>query len=236
MGYFVIFLAGVLVIGLLALLRTRGAGGIPNPMAGWNMPAITALTRGQLTLAIVPLIILSVIFIVIPDLFPGFTDRYNGPVWMLLFLLGIMALAAVIPYNFIRIMVYAVVALPFLLSVVPSIWDALPSWSSSPSTHVRTAATRRTVPATPHCLGNAKTVTVGSDWVEINPGFHCKIVFNTIAGVSLLGEPGKYVEDAPGLDLGNVMKDKGVKVVYAKAKTARARVEYMLCPHDRGCS
>lgn len=104
------------------------------------------------------------------------------------------------------------------------------------TTPVYTAAPYKTMPVAPRCPGTAQTKTVGSEWVEINPGFRCKIVFNTTKGVSLLGEPENYVEDAPGIQLGNVLKDKGVKVIYAKAKNTQARIEYMLCPHDRGCS
>src|SRR3989344_2582767 len=139
MGYFVIFLAGVLVIGVLAWLRNRGIGGIPNPMAGWNIPNVNALPREQWTLFIAPLLTLVVVFLVIPELFPGFTARYlknDGPVWMLLFVLGLLALAAVIPHSFlpVRLVAFGVLGIAFLLSVGPPALDSLPSLQSKPAT------------------------------------------------------------------------------------------------------
>ncbi len=87
------------------------------------------------------------------------------------------------------------------------------------------------VPKPPQCPGNAETIVVRGEWVLINPGFRCAVVFNTTTGRALLGAPDNYVEDAPGLQVGNVMRERGIRVIYAKAQFGEARVNYMLCPH-----
>lgn len=132
------------------------------------------------------------------------------------------------------------VGLAVVVLLFAVLWEYFPSWSSSGggnSTSTQTASTETT-----RCPGNGETKTVGSEWVEINPGYRCAVVFNTTSGVALLGEPSNFVEDAPGRQVGNVMRDKGIRVIFAKAKTGQARVNYMLCPHGTtsptrwGCS
>ncbi len=108
-------------------------------------------------------------------------------------------------------------------------------WNAPPATEttlvVPPVPERRVVRTAPTCPGTIETVVVGSKWVEINPGYRCAVVFDTKQGVALVGEHHNYVEDAPGIQTGNVMKSKGVKVIYARAKFDQARVEYVLCPY-----
>ena len=115
------------------------------------------------------------------------------------------------------------------------ITDKLVEWWNTPSAPVQTALVpppeRRVARVPPQCPGTIETIVVGSKWVEINPGYRCAIVFDTKQGVALVGEPHNYVEDAPGIQTGNVMKSKGVRIIYARAKFEQARAKYVLCPY-----
>lgn len=115
--------------------------------------------------------------------------------------------------------------------------DKFVTWWNTPSAPVHTtrvpAPERRVVRTVPTCPGTVETIVVGSEWVEINPGYRCGVALNTTEGVAMVGEPYKYVEDYDGILQDNVLSSDGVRIIYIRAKHGRATVNYVLCPHGR---
>lgn len=84
------------------------------------------------------------------------------------------------------------------------------------------------------CLGNGETQTVGPDnWVTINAGFKCHIIFEVVGTEMLLGEPSNYIKAGPGDQVGNVLKQKGVRIISVRTTGGHGYLNYKLHPH--GC-
>jgi hypothetical protein len=120
-----------------------------------------------------------------------------------------------------------------------TVWlTQLSHWATAPASVVTTPAVKQQhvvtqQPAANHCLGAGESKAIGEQWVAINPDFRCHIIFEVASGTVLLGEPNNFVEVSPGDRVGNVLRSKGVRVIYAKAKSGTIRLNYML--HRHGC-
>lgn len=84
------------------------------------------------------------------------------------------------------------------------------------------------------CPGNGESRTIGPDeWIQVNPGFRCHIIYEVVGAEVLLGEPDNYLKAAPGEKVGNVLRSRGIRVTSFKTTGGYGRLNYMLHPH--GC-
>lgn len=112
-------------------------------------------------------------------------------------------------------------------------WVNTPSVATAPASVVRQQHVVTQQPAANPCTGAGESKVIGTSWVAINPDFRCHIIIEVAAGTALLGESNNYVEVSSGDSLGNVLRSKGVRIIYAKAKSGTIRLNYML--HRHGC-
>lgn len=125
------------------------------------------------------------------------------------------------------------IALGTLLFGVVVVWFVIWNFDWERRGYPAYATAYTTTTPTSPCTGNGERAAVGPDWVTVNPGFKCHIIFEVVGAKMLLGEPGNYVEASPGSNIGNVLKSRGIRVISVKATTGSGYLNYKLYP--QGC-
>lgn len=84
--------------------------------------------------------------------------------------------------------------------------------------------------STPTCSAEGETKVISTEWVTINPGFQCGVVYEVAEGTVFIGEPSNHIEDSAGTeDMGNILKKKGIRIIAVRAKDGTATLNYKLC-------
>lgn len=177
------------VVGLIYAVRRFGFG-VPALAAG-----TFAMTPERWGYLLTPLVVLALLLVLIPGLFPGFSAHYvamGGPVWLLM--LGLLIIAAVAltpipPWG--RQLAAIVVGAMLLIAMaypVTSYWHgsfrsiSMPSLPSFSLPSLTASAAR-------DCNGTRRSFDLTGSESLINGGLHCELVgWNATHDVVLFGD------------------------------------------------
>ncbi len=112
-------------------------------------------------------------------------------------------------------------------------YNPLYSWWNKEPQEVSAQKSKPVQTAKHNCNGEGQSLPVGPEWMLLNPGFGCHIIFEVVGQEMELGEPSNFVPAKPGDQIGNVLARRGVRVMYARTTGGRGVVNFMLYPH--GC-
>lgn len=112
-----------------------------------------------------------------------------------------------------------------LIAAAPYLETVAPKWNP-PEAFFKPSFPR--TPITSECPGLRRQIVLGDQWISINPGNRCSLIWSPpTEGTVLIGEPHNYYTHAAGQ---MSFHGSGVRTIYAKAQFGRAQLEYQLCP------